>query len=420
MTDANDPIPQITRDDEAAGSGDLVAGNIARLKALFPEIVTDGKVDFDVLRELLGDTVEEGEERFGLNWKGKRKARAFALTPSLGTLLPAPEDSVDWEATQNLMIEGDNLEVLKLLRRSYAGKTDLIYIDPPYNTGNDFVYPDDYSNSLGKYLKLTGQSGSEGERLTTNREDGGRFHTDWLNMIYPRLVLSKELLRSTGAIFVSCDETEQANLRALMDEIFGSENFIGDMVWSGGRKNDSTLISVSHEYIVVYASSITAFKNEKVRWRTRKKGIDDIYAAFAKFRAETPDDLNAIEKSLRSWFADLSDSHPAKAHKHYRNVDDRGIFFAADISWPGGGGPKYEVLHPITGKAVKTPSRGWITPDPEKMATWIADDRVKFGEDESKVPTLKSYLRDQEFQAPYSVFYQDGRAATKRLRSLRA
>lgn len=418
MTDANDPIPQITRDDEAAGSGNMVAGNVARLKALFPEIVTDGKVDFDVLRDLLGDAVEEGDERYGLNWKGKRKARAFALTPSLGTLLPAPEDSVDWDATQNLVIEGDNLEVLKLLRRSYAGKTDLIYIDPPYNTGNDFVYPDDYSNSLGKYLQLTGQLGSEGERLTTNREDGGRFHTDWLNMIYPRLVLSKELLRPTGAIFVSCDETEQANLRALMDEIFGSENFIGDMVWSGGRKNDSTLISVSHEYIVVYASSITAFKNEKVRWRTRKKGIDDIYAAFAKFRAETPDDLNAIEKSLRSWFADLSDSHPAKAHKHYRNVDDRGIFFAADISWPGGGGPKYEVLHPITGKAVKTPSRGWITPDPEKMATWIADDRVKFGEDESKVPTLKSYLRDQEFQAPYSVFYQDGRAATKRLRSL--
>lgn len=132
MTDASDPIPQIARDNEAAGSGNLVTGNIARLKGLFPDIVTDGKVDFEILRELLGDAVEEGEERYGLNWKGKRKARAFALTPSLGTLLPTPNDSVDWDLTQNLMIEGDNLEVMKLIRRSYAGKVDIIYIDPPY------------------------------------------------------------------------------------------------------------------------------------------------------------------------------------------------------------------------------------------------------------------------------------------------
>jgi adenine-specific DNA-methyltransferase len=188
-------IPKLTRDDEAAGSGDLVRENIGALKALFPQIVTDGQVDFDVLRQLLGDEVEEGEERYGLNWKGKRRARAFAVTPSLGTLRPAPEDSVEWDTTQNLMIEGDNLEVLKLLRRSYSGKVKLVYIDPPYNTGKDFVYPDNYSDSLSNYLSITGQKDEKGLKLNSNKETSGRFHTDWLSMMLPRLLIAKELLR---------------------------------------------------------------------------------------------------------------------------------------------------------------------------------------------------------------------------------
>ncbi|MGQ3229353.1 MAG: site-specific DNA-methyltransferase, partial [Blastomonas fulva] len=157
MTNGTNPIPPITRDDPAAHSGDVVAENVSALKSLFPAIVTDGKVDFDVLRQLLGDEVDEGAERYGLNWKGKSRARAFALTPSLGTLRPAKADSVDWDTTKNIVIEGDNLEVLKLLRKSYAGKVKLIYIDPPYNTGNDFVYPDNYSESLASYEEITGQ-----------------------------------------------------------------------------------------------------------------------------------------------------------------------------------------------------------------------------------------------------------------------
>lgn len=418
MANETNPIPRITRDDPGAHSGDVVADNIATLKALFPSIDTDGKIDFDVLRQLLGDAVEEGQERYGLNWKGKARARAFALTPSLGTLRPAKADSKDWDTTQNIVIEGDNLEVLKLLRKSYAGKVKLIYIDPPYNTGKDFVYPDNYTESLANYEALTGQRGEDGARLTSNKESSGRFHTDWLNMMYPRLVLAKELLRVDGAIFVSCDEAEQANLRQLMNEIFGSENFVADMVWAAGRKNDSQLISVSHEYIVTYAANVNHLKAEQIRWRTRKKGLDDIYAAYDRLVREHGTDSGSVEKGLRDWYSSLPDSHPAKAHKHYRNVDSRGIYFAADISWPGGGGPKYEVLHPKTRKAVKLPSRGWITPDQNKMSEWIADDRVRFGADENSVPTLKAYLSDQEKQAPYSVFYQDGRAATKRLRTL--
>lgn len=254
MTNANDPIPQITRDDEAAGSGDLIAGNVARLKSLFPEIMTDGKVDFDVLRELLGDAVEDGEERYGLSWKGKRKARAFALTPSLGTLLPVPEESVDWDTTQNLMIEGDNLEVLKLLRRSYAGEVKVIYIDPPYNTGNDFVYSDDYTDSVGNYLRFTGQTGEDGAAKSTEKETGGRFHTEWLNMIYPRIVIASELLSDDGAIFVSIDESEIANLRYVMDEAFGPEAFVAVLsVLSNpkGRSQDKHF-ATNHEYVVVY------------------------------------------------------------------------------------------------------------------------------------------------------------------------
>jgi len=225
VTETTETIPQLSAKDPAAHSGDVVGENVAALKALFPQIVTDGKVDFEVLRQLLGDTIEEGEERYGLNWKGKAKARAHALTPTLATLRPAREDSVDWDTTRNLMIEGDNLEVLKCLRKAYAGKVKLIYIDPPYNTGGDFVYPDNYVDSLTNYMKITDQRSVEGALLTSNKEGSGRFHTDWLNMIYPRLTLARELLKNDGAIFISIDDKEVNNLYNICNEIFGAENF---------------------------------------------------------------------------------------------------------------------------------------------------------------------------------------------------
>ncbi len=257
MTQTNDPIPALTRDDPAAHSGDVVGDNVAALKDLFPQIVTDGKVDFDVLRQLLGDTVETGDERYGLNWKGKARARAHALTPTLATLRPAREDSVDWDTTQNLVIEGDNLEVLKCLRKAYAGKVKLIYIDPPYNTGNDFVYPDNYTDSLSNYLDLTGQRGEDGAQLTSNKESSGRFHTDWLNMIYPRMLVAREFLRDDGFIFVSCNDAEVANIRTFMDEIFGQDNFLADIIWKksygGGAKVKHVVIH--HEHVICYIKS---------------------------------------------------------------------------------------------------------------------------------------------------------------------
>ena len=399
-------------------SADTIANNLEKLKALFPDAFTEGKVDFAVLRQLLGDAVDEQEEKYGLNWHGKRKARQLALTPSIGSLRPCPEESVDWETTQNLMIEGDNLEALKLMQKSYGGKVKLIYIDPPYNTGKDFVYPDDYRDNIRNYLEVTSQIDGKNVKLSSNTEASGRFHTGWLNMIYPRLKLARSLLRPDGAIFCACDETEQPRLRVALDDLFGHENFIADMIWAAGRKNDSRLVSISHEYIVCYARDAGHLAEKKTIWRQRKKGLDDIYSTYKRLSRLHGTNYAVITLNLKKWFKELANNNPAKAHRHYCHADARGIYFPADISWPGGGGPKYKVPHPLTGKNVRVPSRGWMFSDPQRMQECIDEDRVHFGEDENSVPCIKSYLSDREHQVPYSVFYTDGRAATKRLREL--
>ena len=246
-----------------AQSADLVAGNIKQLKALFPELITEGpngvSVNVDVLKALVGDsTVTDGDEKYGLNWHGKRRARQLALTPSTGTLRPCPDESVDWETTQNLMIEGDNLEVLKLLQKSYAGKVKLIYIDPPYNTGKDFVYPDNFQDNIKNYLELTGQV-EGGQKISSNTEASGRFHTDWLNMMYPRLKLTKTLLESQGVILISIGDGEVGNLRTICDEVFGEECLICQFTWVKKRKGSH--LSDTHrsmtEYVLAYAKEKT-------------------------------------------------------------------------------------------------------------------------------------------------------------------
>ena len=254
----------LTAQDPETQSQDIVAENIEQLQTLFPEALTEGKVDFEVLKQLLGDEVDERDEKYGLNWHGKRRARQIALAPSTGTLRPRPEDSVDWDTTQNLMIEGDNLEVLKLLQKSYAGKVKLIYIDPPYNTGKDFVYPDDYRDNIKNYLELTGQTDGENRRLSSNTEASGRFHTDWLNMMYPRLKLARNLLREDGAIFVSIADHEVHNLRLAMDEVFGGENFVATVIWQKvfSPKNSARHFSEDHDYIVVYARNADAWDRQ--------------------------------------------------------------------------------------------------------------------------------------------------------------
>ena len=256
-------MQKLTVADPETKSPDLAAANLAALRALFPELVTEGPdgvaVNLDVLKQLVGDqTVTDAEEKYGLDWHGKRRARQLALTPSTGTLRPSLEDSVDWETTQNLMIEGDNLEVLKLLQKSYAGKVKLIYIDPPYNTGKDFVYPDNFRDNIKNYLELTGQTGEGGKKLSSNTEASGRFHTDWLNMMYPRLKLARNLLREDGVIFVSINDKELSNLIVLCDDIFGETNHLATfIVVNEGNIDNQSRFKVNHEYIAAFAKDET-------------------------------------------------------------------------------------------------------------------------------------------------------------------
>ena len=234
---------------------------LRELQQVVPEAFADGKINWDVLREALGEYLEDAEaceEHFGLFWPGKREARRLAALPSKGTLAPAPGEGVNEETTRNLFIEGENLEVLKLLQKSYAGRVKMIYIDPPYNTGKDFIYPDDYREPLEAYLKRTGQMDAEGRRLTTNTKASGRFHANWLNMMYPRLLLARQLLREDGVIFVSIDDNEVHNLRQVMNEVFGEENFIAQFVWNTeGHTDNQFQVKVNHEYIVLYSKNVT-------------------------------------------------------------------------------------------------------------------------------------------------------------------
>ncbi len=232
---------------------DIAKENIEQLKRIFPDVFTEGKVDYDKLRQVLGEYVEESTENYSFTWNGKGQALKLAQTPTAGTLRPCKEDSKNWDSTKNLYIEGDNLEVLKLLQKSYFGKVKMIYIDPPYNTGKDFVYKDDFRDSIQNYKEITGQVDGEGKRVSTNAETSGRYHTDWLNMMYPRLRLARNLLTEDGVIFISIDDNEVTNLRKICDEIFGEDNFVAQIILENDpRARPYGAIATTHEYIVIY------------------------------------------------------------------------------------------------------------------------------------------------------------------------
>ena len=401
--------------------------NFEALSKLFPNAVTEAMdengevvraIDADVLRqEISGEVVEGKEERYQFTWPDKRESIMATNLPVAATLRPIIADSIDFQNTENLYIEGDNLDVLKILQEAYLEKIKMIYIDPPYNTGNDFIYDDDFSFGVNEYLANSGQYDDLGQKLFRNAESNGRFHTAWLNMIYPRLKLARNLLKEDGVIFISIDENEISNLQKICDEIFGEVNFVCQLVWAAGRKNDSKYISVSHEYILCYVKNMEYLQENKILWREKKQGLDEIYAEQELLLKKYCDDYKKMQGELKVWYKNLPAGHPAKDHSHYSRIDSHGIYFASDISWPGGGGPKYEVMHPVTGKPVKVPSRGWIT-NKKTLKQWINDGKVDFGIDEKGVPTLKSYLKDNEYSVPYSVFYKDGRASSKRLAEL--
>lgn len=262
-------------------SMDITAENIKAMEQLFPEAFEEGKIDFDVLRQLLGDFVDDAQEKYSFKWNGKGKALRLSQTPSMGTLRPCREESKYWDNTENLYIEGDNLEVLKLLQKSYYGKVKMIYIDPPYNTGNDFVYKDNFRDNIQNYREITGQIDGEGNKNSTNTEASGRFHTDWLNMMYPRLRLARNLLSEDGVIFISIDDNEQGNLKKICDEVFGEDNFIVSYIKKSkvGGGSDSKFVVKEHEYCFVYAKntncSLEMFVQHDDEYLKRYKEIDE-------------------------------------------------------------------------------------------------------------------------------------------------
>ena len=339
-------------------SPDLTAANIAHLASLFPEAFTDGKVDFAVLRALLGDAVDETDEKYGLNWHGKRRARRLALTPSTGTLRPCPEESVAWESTRNLMIEGDNLEVLKLLQKSYTNKVKLIYIDPPYNTGKDFVYRDNHRDGTRNYLRITGQLDGDGDKLCSNTDASGRFHTNWLNMMYPRLKAARTLLRQDGVLIASISDAEAHHLRAVLDEIFGYDNFLGCVMWNSTKSVTNTaLISVSHTYNVIYARNREHFVRNRSHFRLFEKGD-----GFAN-----PDD------------------------------DPRGPW-KADPFQVGGERPNqmYPITNPNTGKVYRpNPGNSWKN-ELQVFRQLLEDNRIVFGVSGEAGPQRKRFLSEAE------------------------
>lgn len=329
---------------------------ISKLKQLFPEVFTEGdKIDWEKLKATLGENVDAGKERFGLNWAGKSNCFKLIQQPSTGTLIPAKEESVNFDTTENLFIEGDNLEVLKLLQKAYFGKVKMIYIDPPYNTGNDFVYSDDFKDNLKNYLEVTGQVDSEGRGLTTNVESDGRFHSNWLNMMYPRLFLARNLLREDGVIFISIDDNEVHNLRAICNEIFGEENFVATVSWQRTYAPIALkkFFSESHEYLLVYSKSKS---NLRISLLPRSNKQNDDY--------KNPDN------------------------------DPRGPWKAGNLA-VGPAIPKqvYEIETP-SGRIVNPPKGYCWRFTKERFEELKNDNRIWFGEEGNNVPAPKIYLSE--------------------------
>ena len=338
-------------------SMNLVQENVKKLKEIFPEIFIEGRIDFELLRQICRgggvQDLESSKERYSLTWNGKTRARQIAQEVSTGTLRPSKEESKNWDNTENIYIEGDNLEVLKLLQKSYHGKIKMIYIDPPYNTGKDFVYKDNFIDNIENYKEITGQINKEGIKLTTNTETNGRYHSDWLNMMYPRLKLARNLLTDDGVIFISIDDNEQANLKKLCDEIFGEENFVAQIAW---RKSDNQAnignIARVKEYILSYS------KNDKLFY------------------------LNKMELT-------------EKAKKEYRYKDDRGFFRRSILLHKTRGRYKYDLKTP-TGKILSGP---WMKSkeDIEKMSNEGMIYWTTGGEEQ---PYGKIYLDESDGQIP--------------------
>lgn len=372
---------------------DLLQDRLARLKAEFPDLFTnEGQLN---PAELLRLTGQSGREHFDFQWWGKSQAKRNAFTPTTAALRYDEARSVNPDrAAGNAIIEGENLEVLKLLLCAYRGQVKCIYIDPPYNTGNDFVYKDNFKEGERAYWEKTGVT-EDGVKVTTdiNKATNPHFHSRWLNMMYPRLLVARQLLREDGVIFVSIDDNEVTHLRKLMDEVFGEGNFVACIVWEKTRKNDARFFSNGHEYMVLYAKNLEHLKELGVLWRDVKPGAPEIIAEWRAIKARVGEaNFKAQQEELRSWYQQLPKTHPSKKLSRYKWVDKWGPWRDDNLSWPGEDGENYDVLiHPATKQPCKIPEGGWRY-DLNEMQHRIDVGLIEFRKDHNDPPVRKTHL----------------------------
>lgn len=389
---------------------DIAEENIQKLRQIFPDVFTEDKVDFGKLQQVLGNYVEDGKERYNFTWNGKGRALRLSQTPSLGTLRPCKEESKNWDTTQNLYLEGDNLEVLKLLQKSYHSKVKMIYIDPPYNTGGDFVYPDDFQDSLENYKKITGQVDSNGNRISTNTEASGRYHTDWLNMMYPRLRLARNLLRDDGVIFVNIDEHEVANMIKLCNEIFGEANDLGTIIWDKRNpKGAVSGVSYQHEYILVFAKNKSIFSERCTLKRVKKNAESMLKKAQSIFKkVGLTFSIEDANKEFQEWLSSQKDLSGGEAA--YRYIDSNGEVYRP-VSMAAPDKPETRshrpLLHPVSNKPCPVPAKGWRFTD-QSMDELVLNNEILFGKDETTQPNRKYLLKENIYENIPSLLYYGG------------
>lgn len=393
---------------------DITEQNIEKLKELFPEVLTEKKIDFDKLRLILGDEVETAPERYNFTWNGKKQVMRLAQQPTVATLKPNKAKSKNWDETQNLYIEGDNLEVLKILQKSYANKVKLIYLDPPYNTGSDFVYQDSFSDSIKNYLEVTGQVDEDGTKLSTNAETSGRYHTNWLNMMYSRLKLGRSLLTDDGVMFISIDEHEISNLEKLVSELFGENNLAGIIIWDKRNpKGNSKGVAMQHEYVIVVAKSLEIFssKNEFKRLKKNAEGmlrkakqiINKIGADFT---------LSDANDEYRKW-VNAQDSFSG-GERAYSKIDEQGNVYR-EVSMAAPDKPETRshrpLIHPETAKPTAVPTKGWRYTD-DAMDKLLDQKLIIFGKDETTIPRRKYLLSENMYENVPSLYYNGKSGST--------
>ena len=396
-------------------TADMTEKNIEKIGELFPNCITESKdengnlkkaINFDVLKQMLSKEVIDGDEAYEFTWVGKKAAMLEANKPIRKTLRPCPEESVNWDTTENLYIEGDNLEVLKLLQESYLGKVKMIYIDPPYNTGKDsFVYPDDYSIDRDEYEKISGRVNEDGKIVfRENPESNPRFHSLWCSMMYSRLLLVRSLLSEDGVIFISIDSKEFDNTKKICDEIFQASNYVGTLIIETATDNNARQISIEHEYMHCYAKNL----NVQDVWTRKNEAAQKIKDQYLKLKNKGLSN-SEIQEQLRIWIKANKDELPQVTH--YDNVDDKGVFHDGDIANTIMGGYKYEVIHPLTGKPCKIPEKGFRFPQ-KTMMEMLKNDEILFGPDETTLIKPKKRIENAK-ELLRSIIYEDGRASTK-------